>query len=428
MYIFGNPPYLGSFLQNKLQKEDLAQVCKGFKSYKDLDYIACWFVKSAEYTQNNQAKFAFVTTNSINQGEQVVLLWPFIFAKKLEIYFAYPSFKWTNNAKGSAGVYCTIIGLRNVSNDKKTLFSDHSFFFVKNISPYLSAGSNLIISKRMKPLSQIPTMNYGSKIVDNGHLIFTPVEKNELLRNHPQAQILFKKLAGSAEFIRGLERWCLYIKDENLPFAKTIPAITKRFDLVKLFREKSTESSTKKMANQPHRFYYSLHENSDSIIIPRTSSERRAYIPMGFLDGNTVVSDAANVVFNAELWNFSIITSKIHMVWIRAVAGRLKTDYRYSSQLCYNTFPFPSISARQKAELEKTAYGILDAREAHSELTLAQMYDPDKMPADLRAAHTANDLAVERCYRSRLFESDDERLAYLFKEYERMIKEAQTQT
>lgn len=422
-YILGNPPYLGSFLQNKEQKQDLAIVCKGFKSYKDLDYIACWFLKAANYSANSNVCFAFVTTNSICQGEQVILLWPFIISKNLEIFFAYKSFKWVNNAKNNAGVYCTIIGIKSKSTEKKKFYNENLLLNVDNINPYLTFGKSIIINKRMKPLSNISVMSYGSKIVDNGHLIFSTEEKNELLSAYPEAELLFKKLAGSAEFIRGLERWCLYISEQTLEFATSISPIAKRLEKVKLFREKSTEFTTREMAKQPHKFYYSLHNDSSSIIIPRTSSERRDYIPMGFLDGKTIVSDAASVVFNAQLWSFSILTSRIHMTWVKAVGGRLKLDYRYSSQLCYNTFPFPKISQAQKEELTQSVFKILEERENHSEKTLAQLYDPNKMPAGLFEAHRLNDLAVERCYRSKPFENDEERLEYLFKLYEKMIAE-----
>jgi len=420
IYILGNPPYLGSFLQNKEQKEDLKIVSTGFKSYKDLDYIACWFIKSAIYSQNTKVSFAFVTTNSICQGEQVSLLWPFILSKELEIFFAYQSFKWSNNAKANAGVYCTIIGIKAKNNEKKKIFTDNLYASVDNINPYLTSGSSVILSKRSKPLSEIPVMSYGSKIVDNGHLIFSTEEKNELLQLYPDAEILFKKLAGSAEFIRNLDRWCLFVDESVLDFANSIPPIRHRFDLVSQFREKSTEVSTREMAKFPHKFYYSVHSDSNSIIIPRTSSERRQYIPMGFLDGNTIVSDAASVVFNAELWIFGILTSKIHMTWVRAVGGRLKTDYRYSSQLCYNTFPFPPISNKQKQQINLHVFEILDERAKYSEKTLAQLYDPDKMPSGLKEAHHQLDLAIERCYRLKPFENDVERLEYLFKMYEGM--------
>ncbi len=276
VYILGNPPYLGSFLQNKDQKEDLAIVFKSFKSYKDLDYIACWFLKASSFIENYNIKFAFVTTNSICQGEQVALLWPYILNKKLEIFFAHQSFKWINNAKNNAGVYCTIIGISNSGAvSKKKIFNTNLVQEVDNINPYLSTGSSVFIAKRMKPISQIPSMSYGSKIVDNGQLIYSTEEKNELLTNYPEANKLFKRLLGSAEFIRGLERWCLYVSECEYDFANSIPEIATRFNLVKIFRQQSTEISTREMADSPYKFYYSAHSNSNSIIIPRTSSERR---------------------------------------------------------------------------------------------------------------------------------------------------------
>lgn len=423
VYILGNPPYLGSFLQNKDQKEDLAIVCKGFKSYKDLDYIACWFIKSTNFSENGNVSFAFVSTNSICQGEQVSLLWPHIFGKNLEIGFAHTSFKWNNNAKANAGVTVIIIGIRNYSKAEKYLFGESRKQTVNNINAYLTTASSVMISKRMKPLSNIPKMNYGSKIVDNGHLIFSTVEKKGVLEIYPNAERLFKKLSGSAEFIRGLERWCLYINEVDLNFAKTIPPILKRLDLVKQFREKSTEKSTREMSKMPHKFYYSVHKETHSIIIPSVSSERREYIPMGFLDENTIISNLAFAIYDVEPWIFSILTSKIHLAWVQAVGGRLETRIRYSSQLCYNTFPFPKISESQKEELTQYVFRILEERENHSEKTLAQMYDPDKMPEGLREVHRLNDLAVERCYRNKPFESDEERLEYLFKLYEKMIEE-----
>lgn len=421
-YIIGNPPYLGSFLQNKEQKADLAYVCQGFKSYKDLDYIACWFIKASNYIQNNSSNFAFVTTNSICQGEQVILLWPYILHKKLEISFAYKSFKWTNNAKGNAGVYCTIIGIRNSSSNMKKLYEENVFYLVKNISPYLTAGTTTIVSKRMKPLSSIPLMNYGSKIVDGGNLIFNTEQKQALIKEYPDTIMFFKRFIGSAEFIRGQERWCLYIKDEDVEFAQTIPEINKRLQAVSVFRQGSSEISTREIAKFPNRFYYSVHEDSDSIIIPSTSSERRSYIPMGFLNGDTIISNAASVIFNAKAWIFAILMSHIHMVWVKTVGGRLKQDYRYSSQLCYNTFPFPKISTKDKENLNLYVFAILDERAKYPEKTMAQLYDPDTMPLGLKQAHKELDAAVERCYRLQPFTTDTERLEYLFKLYEEMLQ------
>lgn len=425
VYILGNPPYLGSFLQNKEQKSDLAYVCKGWKSYKDLDYIACWFIQGSKYIKDSFAKLAFVTTNSVSQGEQVILLWPYVFSLNIEILFAHQSFKWVNNARSNAGVYCSIIGLGEQSKIDKKIFSENRVLIVDNISPYLTSGSgnNTVISKRMKALSDIPKMSYGSKIVDGGHLIFSKEEKESLLVSYPVAEILLKRLAGSAEFIKGIERWCLYIEDENLEFAKSIPNISERLKSVQEFRAKSTEKSTREMAQHPHKYYYSVHKNTSSIIIPSTSSIRREYVPMGFLNGETIITNAANAIFDAEPWIFSILNSRIHMVWLRTVSGRLKLDYRYSSQLCYNTFPFPPISTQRKNEITQSVFRILGEREKHSDKTLAQLYDPDKMPDGLREAHRLNDMIIEKCYRSTPFTSDEERLEYLFKLYEKMIAE-----
>ena len=420
----GNPPYIGSSMQNAEQKEDMAIVFKGFKSYKDLDYISTWFIRGSNYIKNFNSELAFVSTNSICQGEQVALLWPSIFNNNIEIGFAHTSFAWNNNAKANAAVFVIIVGLRNLnSQNKKYLFGNNIKNEVKNINPYLSSGSSASIFKRIKPISNISPMSYGSKIVDNGYLIFSTEEKDALLKEYPKAEKLIKKLVGSAEFIHSLDRWCLYISEKDLDLALSIPIISNRLELVKKFREKSTESSTREMAKMPHKFYYSAHNNSNSIIIPRTSSERRAYIPMGFLEGNTIVSDAASVIFNSEPWSFSILNSKFHMEWVKAVGGRLKSDYRYSSQLCYNTFPFPPISNQRKEELTQCTFRILEEREKHPEKTLAQLYDPDKMPEGLKEAHRLNDEAVERCYRSTPFTSDEERLEYLFKLYEKMIQE-----
>jgi hypothetical protein len=421
VYIIGNPPYLGSFLQSKEQKEDLAYVCQGFKSYKDLDYISIWFIKASRYTHGFNGKYAFVSTNSICQGEQVALLWTHVITSENEIFFAHQSFKWTNNAKGNAGVTVVIIGIRPVSNDDKFIFNKNISQNVKRINPYLTEGSSSWITKRTKPLSKIPVMNYGSKIVDKGNLIFSTEEKNNFIDKNPNAKKFLKRLVGSAEFIRDTERWVLYIKDEDLEFAKSFSEISQRLDKVKEFRNQSSEKSTREAANTPHKYYYSVHNGAEAIIIPSTSSERRNYIPMGFLSGDYIITNAANAVFNAEPWLFAVLTSRIHMVWVRAVGGRLKTDYRYSSQLCYNTFPFPDITTKQKENLNLYVFAILDERAKHNK-TMAQLYNPDTMPKGLLQAHQELDIAIEQCYRLQPFKNDTERLEYLFKQYEEMIK------
>jgi len=423
VYILGNPPYLGYSLQNVLQKEDMAYVFKNKDSYKTLDYIACWFYLGALFIQNTNNQFAFVSTNSICQGEQVAALWPSVFDKKLEIGFAYTSFKWSNSAKSNAGVIVVIIGIRNKNSNLKYLFSNTNRLTSKKISPYLIDSDDFIVHKRNSPLSDIQKILRGSSPVDGGHLILNSDEFDLLLSNFPDATKFTKKILGSQEFINGNQRRCLWITDTDLNEASQIPFISNRIKKVEEFRLLSKKTGTINDASKPHLFSENRFIPANSIFIPRVSSERRAYIPMGFLNDDIVILDSGSGIYDAQPWLFSILTSIMHMSWIKTVGGRLKSDYRYSAQLCYNTFPFPQISDKQKKALEQHVYNILGEREKHSEKTLAQLYDPDKMPDGLREAHRQNDLAVERCYRSRPFESDEERLEYLFKLYEQMIEE-----
>lgn len=421
IYILGNPPYLGSRNQTDSQKADMKFVIGS--NYKSLDYISCWFVKGAVFANSGNVNFAFVSTNSICQGEQVSLLWPLILKNNLEITFTVQSFKWENNAKSNAAVIVIIVGVGRSTNKIKKIYKDNRFIYTSEINPYLVSGRTTYISRQSKSISNLPNLVYGSMPNDGGNLILSSDERQDLILNFPDSECFIKSFIGSHDFLNGGERWCLYISDEQLELANKIPIIKERLENIKRIRSQSTEKSTQALAVTPHKYYFSAHKNTDSIIIPRHSSERRNYIPIGFLTEKSVIADSALAVYDAQPWTFSILTSQIHMVWVRAVAGRLKSDYRYSGSLCYNTFPFPPISERQKQELEQCVYRILDEREAHSEKTLAQLYDPDKMPDGLREAHRLNDLAVERCYRSKPFESDEERLEYLFKLYEQMIAE-----
>jgi N-6 DNA Methylase len=423
IYILGNPPYLGSSMQSAEQKEDLALVFKGIKDFKNLDYIAAWFLKGASYIENKNGQFAFVSTNSICQGEQIALLWPHIFNRNLEICFAHTSFKWVNNAKANAAVIVVIVGVRNIGQKNKSLFKGEVSQKVTNINPFLTEGKNIILERRSKPISKIAPMVYGNKSTDDGQLFLTPEEKDTLLSTSPHLIKYIKRLVGSIELIRDIEKYCLWIEDKDVSDARENPFINQRLKNVELFRSKSDAESTRAFSQFPNRFKQITYSSSPSIIIPRVSSERREYIPFGFFDENTVVLDSAQAIYNPTPGTFSIINSKMHMVWVYATGGRLKTDIRYSSAICYNHFPFPSITEGQKQELQKHVFRILEEREAHSEKTLAQLYDPDKMPDGLREAHLQNDLAIERCYREKPFESDEERLEYLFKLYEKMIEE-----
>jgi len=422
IYILGNPPYLGFKMQNKEQKEDMEHVFQDLKNYKKLDYISCWFYKGANYIKDFNAQYAFVSTNSIAQGEQIGILWANILKNKLEISFAYQSFKWQNNAKSNAAVIVVIIGLRNISKKPKYLYKIKFKQVVNNINAYLVNSDNIFIQKRSKPLSNFPKMQLGNMPKDDGNLILSDKEKNDLLLFNKECEPFLKKLIGAYEFLNGSQRWCFWIKEENLNKALDIELIKNRIEKVKKFRLSSTDISANKMAETPFKFREQHEAKNISIIIPTVTSERREYIPMGYLDKDSIVVAPNNVLYDPEPYIFGILSSKVHTLWVKAVGGKLKTDYRYSSVLCYNTFPFPNISEKQKEEITELVFNILDEREKHSEKTLAQLYDPDKMPEGLKEAHHQLDLAIERCYRKKSFESDEERLEYLFKLYEEMIK------
>ncbi len=420
-YILGNPPYQGARRQSELQKSDMDIVLKSLGKYKDLDYISCWFFKAANYIRNHDSEFAFVTTNSICQGQQVSLLWPAIFNLGLEIQFAHQSFKWENNAKSNAGVTCVIIGISNPKKGQKTIYNEGFERKLKSINPYLAGETMTIISQSKKAISKLPKMNFGNMPNDGGGLILSPEDRQKLLAENPKSQKFVRLLLGSQEYIRGEKRYCLWIKDKDLTEAKNIPFIQKRIKLTEKHRLESKDLGTNKLAFRSHQFRDTNEAQAHSIIIPRVSSERREYIPMGFLDRDPIISDSALAVYDAEPWVFGVITSKLHMVWVKAVGGKLKTDYRYSAELCYNTFPVPNLTSKQKDTISQHVFNVLEEREKHSQKTLAELYDPDKMPDGLREAHHNLDIAVERCYRSRPFTSDEERLEYLFKLYEAMI-------
>lgn len=423
IYILGNPPYLGARMQNEMQKKDVLHVLGKRKENKDLDYISCWFYLGAKYIAGTHAAYAFVSTNSICQGEQVALLWPYIFEQNLEINFAVQSFKWTNNAKNKAGVTCCIVGLKNKSTALKSLFISDTCRKVSSINCYLIPGDNVIIEKRKIPLSLIPKMSFGSQPRDGGFLIFSSDEKDKVCSVDSKLISLFKMYSGGVEFIRGQKRWCLWITDKMLPLAKSNEVILDRINKVFEFRTNSSAKTTRGYASIPHKLAQRAHKDSTSIIIPATTSENRVYIPMGFLDESTVISNSAQAIYDAQPWIFGVLTSKIHMAWMRITCGRLKTDYRYSSALCYNTFPIPDLSEKQKAEITEKAMQVLAIRERYPEKTMADLYDPKKMPNDLRAAHHELDLTVDAVYRAKPFANDEERLEVLFALYEKMLAE-----
>ena len=420
VFVFGNPPYLGSRRQDADQKADMHLIFND--RGKSLDYICCWFEKGNRFIHNYpKAKFAFVSTNSICQGEQVALLWESILQNS-EIVFAYKSFKWTNNAKYQAAVICVIIGVQQKGIAKiKRLFSEENEEKVYNINPYLTSGPSLFFHRLSKPISEgFQELRFGSMPNDGGNLILEKNEKEHLVELNSSLAEVIKGFIGSYEFINGQRRWCIFINDSEMQRYCDVPEIASRLEKVKQHREKSTEKSTRLLADKPNHFYFSAYKPTDAIIIPRVSSERRKYIPMGFLGKDDIISDSAFAIYDASLWLFGILTSEMHMVWVRTVGGRLETRYRYSAGLCYNTFPFPSISDTKKSEIEEAATNVLLARENYPEKTLADLYDPEKMPEDLREAHEELDAIVESCYPGAPFLNDEVRLECLFKLYEKM--------
>lgn len=417
VYILGNPPYLGARLQDEEQKKDMNVVFNKINGYNNMDYIACWFYLGAKFIEGLNSKCAFVSTNSICQGEQVALIWPNILNDKIEIGFAVQSFKWTNNAKGNAGVTVIIVGLRNISNIQKHLYIENIQKKALNINAYLVDSSNIIVKQRSKPISSIPEMCFGSMPNDGGYLSVTHEEYSKL---NETVKKYIRPLIGGQEFIKGIEHYCIWINENEIEDALKLNFISDRIKKVEEYRKKSTREATKVLAKSPYRFGEIRHIESDSIVIPATSSEKREYIPIGFLPTGTIIKNSAQAIYYAQAWIFGLVTSKIHNIWVKNVGGKLKTDYRYSAGLCYNTFPFPNISDKQKEQINLHVFEVLDERAKYPEKTLAQLYDPDKMPAGLKEAHHQLDLAIERCYRLKPFESDVERLEYLFKMYEEM--------
>ena len=423
IYLIGNPPYVGYAVQSKEQKLDYEQVFGKRPYSKTLDYIALWFVKGADYIADSRAQLSFVTTNSVTQGEHVGLLFPMIFDMGLEIGYAYTSFKWENNAKRNAGVTVAVINLRNVQPKPKYLFVDDMRQEVKNINGYLADSPNVFVLRRSSPLNvALPTMLFGSKPTDGGGLILEALEHARLLNTAPEASAFLKKYMGSADFIKDERRYCLWITASDQAQALSIPEIKHRTEKVAAFRAASAKKPTQAQASTPWQFAEPRFRPSNSIIVPRVSSERREYIPMGYLGPDTVISDAAFAVYDAEPWVFALLTSRMHMVWTRAVGGKLKTDYRYSNTIVYNNFPVPPLSDAVKEQLTERALRVLDLREYHSELTLADLYDPDKMPDNLRHAHEELDALVDSIYRKREFSSDEERLSLLFEMYAKMTE------
>ena len=424
-YICGNPPYKGSQTQTKEQKDDLKFVFEGrVKSWKQIDYIGGWFLKAADYAKHTRAASAFVSTNSICQGRIVPILWPVFYEAGQEIAFAHTSFKWANLASHNAGVTVVIIGLDEKSAKPKRLFSDGSegevsLRQVANINPYLVPTENVIISKRSKPVDELAHMAFGNMPNDGGNLLLTRTQMEALGLTEAQRARFIRRIYGSAEFIRGMQRYCLWIEDDHLDEVLQIPAIAERIESVQKKRLSSRNVATVQAAGSPHKFFQIQGtENRTLIIVPSVSSETRQYLPTGYMPSGSIVSNLAFALYDAPLWNMALIASRLHLVWIATVCGKLETRYRYSNTLGWNTFPVPKLTAKNKADLTRCAEDILLAREAHFPATIADLYKPDAMPENLRHAHEMNDEVLERIYIGRRFKNDTERLEKLFELHE----------
>ena len=421
IYIIGNPPYLGSQLQNKNQKKDMEYAFKGYKDFKNLDFIGAWFFLASKYIKGIKAKACFVSTNSICQGEQVELLWSKIFDNDVKIDFAYRSFIWSNEAKGKAAVFVIIVALCNEKNkEDRRIFSDNIQKKVTNINPYLLEGENIIVKKLKKPLSNLSIMGYGGTPRDGGFLILSSEEKDMFIKDNPESEYFIRELIGSKEFIRSEKRYCLWIEEKDAERALKIRMIKERVDKVREYRLSCSRKQTQEAAQVPYKFAEVRDKGAKKIIVPIVSSERREYIPIGFLNEFQILNNAAQAIYNPESYELGIVCSKLHNLWVKAVGGKLEERIRYSSELCYNTFPFPEITEKQKKQIEEAAYDILDIREMYPGKTLADLYDPDKMPDDLREAHHKLDLIIEKCYQNKPFKDDNERLQVLFKKYKEM--------
>lgn len=404
-YIMGNPPFVGYSLQSKEQKEDIRSIYidekgKPYKTAGKIDYVAGWYFKSAQLMQNTIIRTAFVSTNSITQGEQVAGVWKPIYDRfHVHIDFAHRTFRWDSEANDIAHVHCVIIGFSVAKNpkEKKLYLNNNVVKSTNSINFYLIDGPNVFIRSRSKPICNVPVMTTGNRPADGGHLIIENKDYDYFITKEPQAKKYIKKLVGSAEFINNKKRWCLWLVDANISEVRKMPLVLERINACREDRLNSPDKGRQKLANTPMLFRETANPSS-YIIVPRVSSERRRYIPLGFLDKNTIPTDSATIISDATVYHFGILTSNIHMSWMRAVAGRLKSDYRYSKDIVYNNFPWPNPTDAQRTKIEQTAQAILDARALYPDASLADLYDEVTMPPELRKAHQNNDRAVMQAY------------------------------
>ena len=410
-YLMGNPPFVGARIMNEEQKKDVFEIFKDIKNNGNLDYVSCWYKKSSDYMTGTNIRAALVSTNSITQGEQVAILWKTLFDDGVHIDYAYRTFRWDNRGedkegkkqktdKKMAAVHCVIVGFSKAPNNKPRMLFDNGLErVVKNINGYLVEADNIVIDSRVNPICNVPPIGIGNKPIDDGNYLFTYDEMTEFIKNEPRSKPYFRKWLGATEFINGSERYCLWLGDCPIDELMKMPECLKRVEAVRQFRLKSSSEGTRKIADKPTRFHVENMPDSDYILLPCHSSQNRRYIPFGYVDKNTISSNAVLIMPNASLYHFGVLVSNVHNAWIRAVCGRIKSDYRYSKDIVYNNFPWCTPTDEQKAEIERTAQAILDARAQFPDSSLADMYG-DKMYlfGGLLKAHQANDVAVMKAY------------------------------
>ena len=430
---------MGGKDQSAERKADLKDIARGVKGAGLFNYVCGWYLKAADYPREADAArpanvprctAAFVSTNSVSQGEQVGVLWGEMFRRGAHLHFAHRTFAWTSEAVGKAHVHCVIVGFglteqRPLGEPKRLTDyagpkGDPVTAEVPGISPYLVAGGRTVVTNRSKPLyAGVPKIGIGNKPIDGGHYLFTPEEKAEFLTREPGAARYFRRWLGSREFINGVERWCLWVGDAEPGDLRDLPAVMERVRAVRETRADSKSPPTQKLAETPRRFHVENMPDSEYLLIPKVSSERREYVPMGRIAPEILSSDLVFIVPTATMYDFAVLTSATHMAWLDAIGGRLKSDYRYSAKLVYNNFPWPDRpDSAGVAKIESLAQAVLDARAAHPDATPADLYDPDAMPRDLRSAHAALDRAVDRLYRRKPFADARARAEFLLTRYE----------
>ena len=430
-YIMGNPPFVGYSLQSKKQKADILSIYvdekgKPYKTAGKIDYVSGWYFKAAQMISDTRIQCAFVSTNSITQGEQVAGVWKPLYERfNIHIDFAHKTFRWDSEVSIKAHVHCVIVGFSAFDNKReKYLFDNGNQKAAKNINPFLVDAPDVFIESISKPICDVPKMKSGGKPVEGGFLIFSTKEKNDFLKKEPYAEKYFRPFTGSDDFINNKTRWCLWLVDVSPNDLRKMPLVMDRVNKVREFRLSSVKAATREYANYPTRFMEIKQPESDYLLIPATSSEKRRYIPIGYLDKNTIASNAASFVPNASKFHFGVLTSNVHMAWMRAVCGRLEMRYRYSVNIVYNNFPWCNPTPEQKKKIEQTAQAILDARALYPDSSLADLYDELTMPPELRRAHQNNDHAVMAAYGFSLKMTESECVAELMKMYSQLTKQS----